>query len=292
VPESIIRRTLVRDALLIVAGSFVFALGVDAFMVPNGLAAGGVTGIATVTHKIAADQGFYLPVGIQTIVMNVLLMIPVFRSGGLRYAARTVAGILASSLLIDALAPFVPPLCQNDLLLACLWGGAVTGLGLGLVFRSGGNTGGTDIVAQLLSKSTGWPVGTLEMVADIVIIAGSIPVFSFENALYAAICMFVAGRVIDTVVEGPSSQRAAYIISGEHDRIANAILYELGRGCTEIQARGVWSGSPRPMLFVVLGRRELGMLKSIVAEIDPDAIVIIAEIHEAFGEGFKEIGVQ
>lgn len=290
--RDIIKANLVRDAILICVGSFIYALGVDAFEVPNGLAAGGVTGLATVFYQMAANKGFYLPVGLQTIAMNVLLMIPVVRSGGMRYAARTVAGIIASSVFVDVLAPFVPALGGGDLLLCALWGGAITGFGLGVVFRSGGNTGGTDIVAQLLSKRTAWPVGTLSMMVDLVVVAVSIPVFSFEHALYAAVFMFIAGRVIDTVVEGPRAEKAAWIISNNHEKIANAVLYEMGRGCTEIQARGVWSGNARPMLFVVLSRRELGLLKSLVTEIDPEAIVVISEVHEVFGEGFKEIGVQ
>lgn len=291
-PRPRITRKVVLDALLIVAGSFIYAVGVDAFEIPNGLAAGGLTGLATIFYRLASDSGFFLPVGLQVMAMNVILLIPVLRSGGMRYAARTIAGIVVSSVLVDFLAPFIPVLGKGDLLLCALWGGAIVGVGLGLVFRSGGNTGGTDIIAQLLAKRTGWPVGTLEIIVDMTIVAASVPVFSFENALYATVCMVISGKVIDMVVDGPQSEKVAYIISEQHERIANAIMYDMGRGCTEIQARGVWSGSNRPMLFVVLGRRETGMLKSMVAGIDPEAIVVIGEAHEVFGEGFKEIDVQ
>lgn len=281
----------VRDGLLIFFGSLIFAVGLDAFQVPNGLAAGGVSGLATVLYAVAGNNGIYLPVGIQTLVMNALLMILVVRSGGLRYASKTIVGILVSGIATDALAPLIPVLGGGDLLLCALWGGAVTGLGLGLVFRSGGNTGGTDIIAQLFARRTGLPLGSVAIVVDLVVIAVSIPVFSLENALYAAVCLFVCGKVIDAVVEGPQSEKAAWIISERHEEIAREVLYEMGRGCTEVSAKGVWSGAPRPMLFVVLGRREVGELKRTVARLDPQAIVVISEVHEAFGEGFKQIDI-
>ena len=283
-------RVVVRDALLIVLGSFVFAVGVDIFEVPNGLAAGGVTGLATVFYAMADAAGFYLPVGLQTIAMNVILLSLVIRSGDRGYIVRTIAGIIACGVLTDLLAPVVPVFSnERDLLLCALWGGVVTGIGLGLVFRTGGNTGGTDIVSQILARKTGMPVGTAVIIVDGVIIAFSATVFSIEQALYAAVAMFICGKVIDMVVDGPRTQRAAYIISVEHEKIANEILYSLNRGCTELQARGVWSGNSRPVLFCVLGRPEVMRLKQIVAQTDPEAIVIISEVHEAFGEGFRQI---
>lgn len=283
-------RRVVRDVALIVAGSALYAFGVDSFAVPEGLAAGGVTGLATVIYAVAAEHGLLLPVGTQTLVMNALLMIPVIRTGGLRYAARTVGGIVASSVFIDLFAPVVPPLGDGDLLLCALWGGVVCGAGLGLVFRSGGNTGGTDIVAQLLNRRLGIPVGSASVMVDAVIVLISIPVFSLSNALYAMVMMFIMCRVLDMVVDGPRSERAAWIISERHDEIANAVMYTLGRGCTEVQARGVWSGNSRPMLLVILSNREVGMLKGIVADADPDALMIISEVYEAFGEGFEGMG--
>ena len=250
-------RTVVRDALLIVVGSAIFAVGVDCFEIPYGLAAGGVTGLATVFSAIAQTMGVTLPVGLQTIVINALLMALVVRSGDKGYIMRTVAGIIACGVLTDALVPVLPVLGgENDLLLCALWGGVITGVGLGLVFRTGGNTGGTDIVAQVISGRTGMPVGVSVIIVDGIIIAFSATVFSIEQALYAAVAMFICGKVIDAVVDGPRSARAAYIISEKHAEIANEILYTLNRGCTELQARGVWSGKERPVLLCVLGRSE------------------------------------
>ncbi len=283
-------KVVLHDALLIVVGSIIFAIGVDIFEVPYGLAAGGVTGLAMVFSAVAETFGVTLPVGLQTIVINALLMILVVKSGSRGYIARTVAGIIACGFFTDALVPFLPVVGgEQDLLLCALWGGVVTGLGLGLVFRTGGNTGGTDIVAQVVARKTALPVGTSVIIVDGIVIALSATVFSVEQALYAAVAMFICGKVIDAVVDGPRAARAAYIISEEHDAIAHEVMHTLDRGCTELEARGMWSGAERPVLFCVLSRSEAVWLKQIVAECDPKAIVVISEVHEVFGEGFRQI---
>ena len=283
-------KVVLHDALLIVVGSIIFAIGVDIFEVPYGLAAGGVTGLAMVFSAVAETFGVTLPVGLQTIVINALLMILVVKSGSRGYIARTVAGIIACGFFTDALVPLLPVVGgEQDLLLCALWGGVVTGLGLGLVFRTGGNTGGTDIVAQVVARKTALPVGTSVIIVDGIVIALSATVFSVEQALYAAVAMFICGKVIDAVVDGPRAARAAYIISEEHGAIAHQIMHTLDRGCTELEARGMWSGAERPVLFCVLSRSEAVWLKQIVAECDPKAIVVISEVHEVFGEGFRQI---
>lgn len=283
-------RRVAWEALLIVSGSVIFAVGVDCFEIPYGLAAGGVTGLATVFSAIAANMGVTLPVGIQTILMNVLLMLVVVRTGSKGYVARTVAGILCCGFFTDALVPFLPVVGgEGDLLLCALWGGVITGVGLGLVFRAGGNTGGTDIVAQLLARKAMMPLGTAIIIVDGAVIAFSATVFSVEQALYAAVAMFICGKVIDAVVDGPRTSRAAYIITDRYKEVEREILDGLDRGCTELSARGAWSGQERPVLFCVLSRSETVRLKEIVAEHDPNAIVFISEVHEAFGEGFKRI---
>ncbi|RVU98065.1 YitT family protein [Coriobacteriales bacterium OH1046] len=282
------RRSVV-DFSSILIGCALFAAGIDMFLVPNGLAAGGVSGLATITSHLASLRGVPLPVGIQTICINVLLMLLVARSGDNHYLVRVIVGFLASGMLIDAIEPLVPKM-TDDMLLASIWGGAICGAGIGLVMRGGGNTGGTDIIAQYIQRHAGVPVGTTFIVSDFIVITLSALAFSPRNALYALVSIFISGRVCDAVVDGPRTMRAAYIISGEHAAIAERIMYRLNRGCTELQARGVWSGNERPVLMCVLGRAETARLKEIVAECDPEAIIFISEMHEAFGEGFKRMG--
>lgn len=287
--QRIIRSRFVRDLPLVALGCAIAALAVDVFMVPQGLAAGGLTGLATIVSELGRRAGLNLPVGIQTIVMNAVLLLFVLRTGGARYAVQTITGFVLFGFFTDLFAPFVAPLGERDLMLCALWGGIISGLGYGLVFRCGVNTGGSDTIAQIISRKTSLPVGSTVMAIDVAVCAASAPVFSLENALYAAIAMVLMGMVVDRVVDGADRRRMAFVISEQHERIADDVMYEMGRGVTEVQARGVWSGKDRPMLLIILDRRELSILKTVVAEHDPEAIVFIADVSEAIGEGFKEL---
>lgn len=287
--QRIIRSRFVRDLPLVALGCAIAALAVDVFMVPQGLAAGGLTGLATIVAELGRRAGLNLPVGTQTIVMNALLLLFVLRTGGARYAVQTITGFVLFGFFTDLFAPFVAPLGERDLMLCALWGGIISGLGYGLVFRCGVNTGGSDTIAQIISRKTSLPVGSTVMAIDVAVCAASAPVFSLENALYAAIAMVLMGMVVDRVVDGADRRRMAFVISEQHERIADDVMYEMGRGVTEVQARGVWSGKDRPMLLIILDRRELSILKTVVAEHDPEAIVFIADVSEAIGEGFKEL---
>lgn len=287
--KRLLRKNIVRDVLVICLGCAIYAVGIDCFEIPNGIAAGGATGLAQVIQSLALRYGVRLPIGMQVLAMNALLMIPVFRTGGLRYATRTLVGIVASSVLTDALYPIVPTLGGGDLLLSTLWGGVIVGVGLGLVFRRGGNTGGTDILAQLLARHTPISQGTAMLVVDGLVVAASIPVFGLRNALYAVIAMYLTSYVIDRVVDGGNARRMAYIITEHRERMKEVILEDLDRGCTELMARGAYTDRERPVLMVVLSRNETGMLKQLVAAVDPDAIVFISEVYEAFGEGFSSL---
>ena len=287
--QRIIRSRFVRDLPLVALGCAIAALAVDVFMVPQVLAAGGLTGLATIVAEFCRRAGLNLPVGIQTIVMNAVLLLFVLRTGGARYAVQTITGFVLFGFFTDLFAPFVAPLGERDLMLCALWGGIISGLGYGLVFRCGVNTGGSDTIAQIISRKTSLPVGSTVMAIDVAVCAASAPVFSLENALYAAIAMVLMGMVVDRVVDGADRRRMAFVISEQHERIADDVMYEMGRGVTEVQARGVWSGKNRPMLLIILDRRELSILKTVVAEHDPEAIVFIADVSEAIGEGFKEL---
>ncbi len=292
ISDPILSRHWLKDYLLMALGAFLTAVALNCFLIPGELAAGGASGLATIIYHIGLRFDLYIPVGFQTLVMNALLLVPVFKSGGFRYASRTIFGIVALAVFIDISAPFLPNLVNDELLLAAVCGGILTGIGLGLVFKSGGNTGGTDIVAQLIAKHSSMSVGAWLLIIDLLIIAASAPVFSPQAALCAAISMGITAYIIDRVVDGLVTERAAWIISSKYEELTPLILHELGRGCTCFEAKGTWTNKDRPVLFVVLSRKELNLLKNIVSSVDKDAIVIISEVTEAFGEGFKEMGVQ
>ena len=287
--KRIVSSNFVRDMPIVILGCAIAAFATDMFMVPNGLAAGGVTGLATIIKEVGAQRGLTLPVGIQTIVMNAVLLLLVAKTGGVLYVVQTVTGFVLLGFFTDLFAPFVVPLTHSELMLPAVWGGIISGIGYGLVLRVGVNTGGSDTLGQIISRRTSIPVGTVVMVIDVAVCAASIPVFSLENALYAALSMVLSGYVVDAVVDGGNRRRMVLIISDNFPDIAADIMYGLGRGCTKLKATGMWSGGDKPVVMVIIERRELSTLKAIVAERDPDAITIIADVTEAFGEGFKQL---
>lgn len=287
----VLRARPVRDFAWMTAGVLLTAWALDAFLIPNKIAAGGVSGLATVIYYVGKENGVTLPVGLQMLVMNVALLGFALRARGLRYATKVIYGTVLLSVAIDLGARFIEPLASDDPLLAALYGGVLTGIGLGMVFKAGGNTGGTDLIAQLLARHVSLGVGQLMLIADgvVTVIAGL--VFGWEYALYAVVAIFVSGQTIDIVLEGLAVEKAVFIISDASERIGEAITGELGRGATALSATGVYTGESRGMLFVVVSRKELDGLKAAIAAIDPRALVIISDVHEAIGEGFKQMRV-
>lgn len=286
----IIQSQFMRDLPAIMLGCAIAAFATDVFMIPNGLAAGGLTGLATIIAELGRRAGVSLPVGIQTIVMNALLLLVVVRSGGLKYVVQTVTGFVLFGFFTDLFAPFVLHLQHEDIMLSALWGGIVSGIGYGLVFRCGANTGGSDTIGQIIARKSSLPVGATVMAIDVAVCAASAPVFSVANALYAALSMVLMGYVVDMVVDGGNTQRAAFIISDHFADIEHDILHAMDRGCTRLMAQGSWTKKDRPVLLFVLSRREISIIKTIVYEHDADAMLIITDVNEAIGYGFKSVG--
>ena len=271
------------EFIWVTIGVVLTALGLNLFLIPNKIAAGGVSGLAIILHHVIGS-----PVGLTMLALNV----PLFAMGiyrlGLTFGFRSLYGTLSLSLVVDSLAPFLPVPTQ-DLLLAGLFGGVLVGLGLGLVFRFRGTTGGTDLAAAVLRTYTGVNIGQLLFMVDaaVVLVAGFV-FQSWELMLYALITIFITAWVIDLVQEGFSYAKAFFVISSRLDIIAGKILRELGRGATALKGRGLYTGNDRDVLLTVVNRAEVSRLKEIVYETDPNAFVILADVREVLGEGFKE----
>lgn len=273
----------VYEIIGVTIGVLLLALGLDMFLIPNKIAAGGVSGIATILHYL-----FGAPVGVAILALN----IPLFAMGiyrlGLHFGFRSLYGTIMLSLAVDLLAP-VLPVPTDDILLASLYGGVLTGLGMGLVFRFRGTTGGTDLAAAVLRTYTGVNIGQLLFLVDgAVVLAAGIAFRSAELAMYALITIFITAWLIDLVQEGISYAKAFLIISEHPAEIAEAILAGLDRGATAWSARGVYTGAQREVLLSVVNRAEVTRLKDIVHGVDPRAFVILADVHEVLGEGFKK----
>jgi len=280
-----IRKPEVRDILsiaLLTAGCALTALGISLFLVPNRIAAGGVTGLATIIHYWTS-----WPVGMVSLVINIPLFMIGFRLVGNAFGLRSLLATVVLSLFIDLFAS-IPPV-TGDLLLAALAGGAMMGVGLGLVFRQNSTTGGTDLAARIIHKSISYiSIAQVLLLIDVmVVLTAAFSFKSYELALYAVVTLVVTTKIIDNVTLGINFAKAAHIISFRSDEVAARLLEELDRGVTGLEGRGLYTGNRKEVLICVLKAREVPGLKRIVRDIDPDAFVYLTDVREVFGEGFQ-----
>lgn len=272
------------DYFLILAGVSLTALGLVWLLIPNRIAAGGVSGIATVTYYL-----WGWPVGLVMFALNLPLFLACLRAFGPRFGVRTLFGAAFLSLMVELWQRIIPGPLTTNMLLAAFYGGVITGAGMGLTFRAKGTTGGTDLAAQLFHRYAGIPVGQALLILDgLVITIAGVAFRSPEAALVAIITVFISSRAVDAVLLGIDYAKAAVIISDRAPEIGEALLNELERGVTGLDGRGLYSGRRREILLCVISRSEETKLKEIVHRIDGRAFVIMAGVNEVLGEGFKE----
>jgi len=269
------------DYAVIVLGSLLVAVGTNLFFVPNKVVSGGVTGIAILLHYTLGT-----PVGLGVLALNVPLLWLGWRyAGGMRFFVRTVVAVAVMSAAIDLTAPFLHAPTSDRLLVIC-YGGLLDGLGLGLVFRARGTTGGTDVLARLARRHLGVGIGQSLLAMNVLIFAAAGFVFGAEAVMVALALAFVSARVLDMVQAGFAAARAALVISTKCGEVRTAVLERLGRGVTVLHGEGGYTGRPRPVLYVVVAAQEVGRLKRLVADVDPAAFVAITPAQEVLGEGF------
>jgi uncharacterized membrane-anchored protein YitT (DUF2179 family) len=271
----------VADYSQIIIGSFLVGIGVNLFFVPNQVVSGGVTGIAILLH-----YAFGAKVGFTTLLLNLPLLVIGWKwAGGMKFLTRTAVAVFVLSVTIDFTGPFLTPPTADRLLVIC-YGGLLDGLGLGLVFRGRGTTGGTDVIARIANRFLGLGLGQTLLLLNIAIFAAAAFQFGAEPVMVALALAFVSSRVLDMVQAGFSVSRQAMIITEHPETVRDTIFANLHRGVTMIEAQGGFTGQPRPIIYVVVGAHEVGRLKLRVAEADPNAFVAISSAQEVFGEGF------
>ncbi len=276
----------VRDFFLIALGALVQAAALRIFLVPANLASGGVSGISQLINYYTG-----WPIGMMVFIGNLPLFVLGWRFlGGRRFAMRTAFAIAIYSFLVDTILflPFFPKNgLTDDIVLNSLYGAVVSGIGYGLVYRGQGTSGGTDILARILTHWKGIPVTQSYLMTDTVVILTAGMVFGWKAALYALIVLYVSGIVVDTTMEGSGTVRTALIITEHSQAVAEKIMADMERGVTIMNATGAYTGSERQVLYVVLTRAEIPVLKTIVSETDTRAFMVVGAAHEALGEGFQ-----
>jgi uncharacterized membrane-anchored protein YitT (DUF2179 family) len=272
------------DGLLIVSGCALMGLAYSLFLIPHHFVPGGVSGISIIINYFVQ-----LPVGLLIIVLNIPIFLLGLRTMGKKYVVGSLLGMVLSSLMIDLFHEIlkVRSATQNEIL-ACIYGGIMLGVGLGLVFRGRASTGGSDIAGMILSKYTGMSLGFGIMVTDFLIISASGLAFrNLEAPLYGFIVLFLSTRVLDMVLEGWSFSKLVIITSTRTDEIADFILYKLDRSGTALRSRSLYLNREGEIILTVIHRKQLTDLRQFVRDIDPEAFVIINDTYDVLGRGFK-----
>ncbi len=272
------------DYLLITIGAILQALSIRLFVVPAHLVNGGIGGLA---QLINFYTGF--PIGVMILIGNIPLLLLGWRHlGGRRFAIRTAYAVLVVAFFTDFLVLFLPAEgLSTDLVLNTLYGGVISGVGYGLVYRGHGTSGGTDILVRIINNWRSIPLSQSYLITDSLIMLLGGLTYSWRNALYAIIMLFISGIAAEVTTEGPNVVRTAFIITTNPDDVSRLILTDLERGVTSLDATGVYTGTKRFMLYCVITRSEVSVLKSLVLEADPDAFIVIGQAHEVLGEGFR-----
>lgn len=266
----------------ILLGTFIVAMSLDLFLVPADIAPGGLSGVSIILHHLTN-----IPVGISILVLNIPIFLWGLRNFNISFMLSSLLGMFALSAFTDAFA-FLKPV-TSDILLSAIYGGALMGLGLGLVFQAGSTTGGTDIAAQILKKRfPSISVGRFVLIIDafIVLLAGL--VFGrWEVILYSAAALYICSYIIDLLVEGIDFAKVAYIISDTPEKISAQISETLERGTTALHASSHYSGANKTVLMCVVKKYEITKLKKIIKLVDKNAFVILSDAREVLGNGFR-----
>ncbi len=286
--KELVLREQLMAWLQIILGCIIGAAAYPMFLEPWDIAPGGLSGVAMIINSFTD-----WPVGITSLVLNVPLFIVGYRSMGRVFAFRSLVATILFSLAIDGLKLLNVPSLAEEPMLATLFGGVLLGVGLGLILRGGATTGGSDMAARVVHRYLPFlSVGMFVFLIDCMVVVAAAFCFGVKSALYALICIYVNGKVIDMVMLGLSKNKACFVMTAAWEKVNERVLREMDRGVTLLEARGGYTGNERPVVMCVLPPQEVARLKAIIREEDEQAFMFITEAHEALGEGFSRLNVE
>ena len=287
--EKPILKTKTMHYVLLLIGTFLIAASVNLVYEPLEMVTGGVTGLAIVIKKVTS---LLINDGVPIWLTNALLNIPLFLAALLVRGKTFLKNTFFGTVSLTAALYIIPnnlDIVNHDYLLAAVFGGAIGGVGIGLVFVTMSSTGGTDLLAMVIHKyKSYYTVPQILIVIDGIIVLAGVISFGLTKALYAIMAVYITAKVSDGLLEGLKFAKMAYIISEDYEKIARQIMKDLDRGVTGVSATGMYSNKDKKMLFCVVSKKEIVEIKEIVANIDPNAFIIVSDAREVMGEGFRE----
>lgn len=272
----------VKRFIVITIGAIIASVGLELFLVPNNILDGGVIGLSIIAAKLSDIR-----MSLFIVLFNIPFLLIGFRKMGWKFTVHTLYGVVILSAFTAYWHHFEP--LTDDLFLATIVGAVILGTGVGLVIRAGGALDGTEVVAILVSQRKPISVGQFIMVLNVFIfLLAALTVFSLETAMYSIITYFIAYKMIDIVVEGLEEMKSVTIISDQPEKIADALMKQLGRGVTYIHGEGAFTGETRKIIYTIVSRIELSDLRDAVNEIDPTSVVAIQNIADVTGSNLKK----
>ena len=269
----------IKEYIIVALACVVMAFNINYFFVGNKLAEGGVSGLSLIIHYLSNIDVSYI-----YFALNIPLIILAYIFLGKNFLLKTFFATFVLSVFLKVFASFSEPL--DDILLAAIFGGAINGIAIGIVFYAGGSTGGMDIVAKIVNKYTGIPISRILLATDFIVLSIVAVIFGKVIFMYTLISLVISSKMIDIIQVGIYSAKGVTIITTKEDEIRKRIMEDTGRGITLIDAKGGYTQKEIGMLYCVVGQYQLIKVKTIVKEVDPSAFMIVADVHEVIGNGF------
>ncbi|WP_425517544.1 YitT family protein [Paenibacillus agaridevorans] len=271
-----------RDLLILMLGSALFALAVNVFIIPNELGEGGVTGVTIILYYL-----FEWSPGLVNLIINALLLLFGYRFLDRQLIVYTIIAVLFNSLFLHMTRDW--SIASNEMIVNAIFGGVLTGIGIGIIIQVGGSTAGTTILARIANKYLDWNISYALLFFDLIVVFSSYFIIGAERLMLTIIMLYVATKVMDFIIEGLNPKKAVTIISKHQDQIAARVTLEMDRGVTVLQGKGYYSKEAKEVLYIVITKQELPNLKKIVKATDADAFLTIHDVRDVFGEGFMKL---
>ncbi|MEK3946171.1 MULTISPECIES: YitT family protein [Paenibacillus] len=272
----------ISDIVSIIVGALLFSLAVNLFVIPNEFGEGGVTGLTMITYYL-----YQWSPGIISLILNALLLIVGYKFLDKTTTVYTIIAVFFNSLFLILTKNW--NIGSDELIINAIFGGIFSGVGIGLIIRVGGTTAGSTIIARILHKYLDWNVSYALLLVDLIVVFASYFIIGVQSLMFTIVMLYVATKIMDFIIEGVNPKKAVTIVSQEQDKIAEQVNGIMDRGVTVIYGRGYYTKTPKELLYIVISKQEVTMLKKIVKSIDKEAFITIHDVRDVFGEGFVEL---
>ncbi|CAH1058394.1 YitT family protein [Paenibacillus pseudetheri] len=272
----------ISDIISIIVGALLFSLAVNLFVIPNEFGEGGVTGLTMITYYL-----YQWSPGIVSLILNALLLIVGYKFLDKTTTVYTIIAVFFNSLFLILTKNW--HIASDELIINAIFGGILSGVGIGMIIRVGGTTAGSTIIARILHKFLDWNVSYALLLVDLVVVFASYFIIGVQSLMFTIVMLYIATKVMDFIIEGVNPMKAITIVSKEQDKIAEQVNGIMDRGVTVIYGRGYYTKEPKELLYIVISKQEVTMLKKIVRSIDKEAFIAIHDVRDVFGEGFVEL---